>query len=108
MMIHTPTLHGQTILVVDGATLAAAELSNRLTWLGAKVHVASDPVSAARYAECKRFDLALVGFSSCEGSSKLMKTLERRGVPYVSCASSSKLEHVDYSHVFSLELQPAA
>lgn len=86
MTIKLPTLHGQTILIVDGITLAAAELFNRLTGLGAKVHVASNSISAARYVESKRFDFALVGFDTSD--RHLMRTLELRGVPHISCASS--------------------
>lgn len=102
----TLTLIGQSILIVDGVNLSAAELSNRLSALGAKVHVAANPVSAIRFAESKRFDVALVGFGSFENNHLLLKALERRGIPHVTCASSSRREYVDYSHVFSLDLAP--
>jgi DNA-binding NtrC family response regulator len=108
MTLDPLTLHGQTILVVDGCTLAAAELSHRLTGLGAKVCVAANAACAARYVEGKRFDLALVGFGTASMNRPLIKALERRGVPYIHCASTTKLEHVDYAHAFSLALQPAA
>lgn len=108
MTIDLPTLHGQTILIVDGVSLSAAELSNRLSALGAKVHVAANAVCAARFAESKRFDMALIGSSCFENNRVLVKALERRGIPYVTCATSSRLKNSDYSRVFSLRLESAA
>jgi len=107
-MTSPPTLRGFSILIVDGLSLSAAELSNRLTALGAKVHVVPNAASALAFALTKRLDVALIGYRPEESSHELRHRLDECGVPYVQCASAAKQEHLDYQRVFSLALAPAA
>lgn len=100
-------LQGLSILIVDGLSLSAAELS-RLTALGAKVHVVPHAASAVILALPKRLDIALIGYRTEECSAELRRTLEQRGVPFIQCASAGKQDHLDYQRIFSLALAPAA
>lgn len=101
------TLIGQTILIVDGVSVAAAELADRLTTLGAKVHVVANAVCGERFVSSKKFDVALVGYDGADLGRDLFRALEKRGVPYVLCASSSRFGKIPYDRVFSLPLTGA-
>lgn len=101
------TLIGQTILIVDGVSVAAAELADRLTTLGAKVHVVANAACGARFVAAKKFDIALIGYDHAELERGLFRELEKRHVPYVLCASTSKFGTIPYERVFSLPLTGA-
>lgn len=101
------TLVGQTILIVDGVSVAAAELADRLTALGAKVHVVGNAISGERFVSAKKFDVALLGYDGADIGRDLFRALEKRGVPYVQCASTSKVGKIPYDRIFSLPLTGA-
>jgi PleD family two-component response regulator len=106
-MTSSRSLSGQSILIVDGQSLSAADISNRLVALGAKVHVVPNAASAMAMARAKRLDVALIGYRPEECSGDLKRTLDQYGVPYIMCASAVKQDHLDYQKVFSLALEPA-
>jgi hypothetical protein len=45
-MTSPPSLSGHNILIVDGQSLSAADMSNRLVAMGAKVHVVPNAPSS--------------------------------------------------------------
>jgi hypothetical protein len=107
-MTSPPSLSGHNILIVDGQSLSAADMSNRLVAMGAKVHVVPNAKCAIVMARAKRLDVALIGFRPQESSPELKHTLDLYGVPYIVCASASKQDHLNYEKVFSLTLPAAA
>lgn len=107
-MTTPPSLSGYSVLIVDARSLSAAEMSNRLVALGAKVHVVSNAASAIAITRAKRLDVALLGFRPQECTAALKRTLDQYGVPYILCASAISQDHLDYQKVFSLALTPAA
>lgn len=107
-MANSPSLQDYSVLIVDGVSLSAADMSNRLSALGAKVHVVANSASAILLARTKRLNVAMIGFKHQEGISALKRALHERGVPCIICAAPRKAEHVDYERVFSLALAPVA
>lgn len=107
-MANAPSLRDCSVLIVDGVSLSAADMSNRLSAMGARVHVVTNTASAMLLARTKRLSVAMIGFRHHEGTAALKRTLDEYGVPYIICAAPRKAEHVDYERVFSLALAPAA
>jgi PleD family two-component response regulator len=107
-MTNPQSLTGCSVLIVDGRSLSAADMSNRLTALGAKVHVVPNAQCAMAFTRTKRLDIALIGYRPEECSTELKRSLDLHGVPYIMCASATKQDHLDYQKVFSLALEHAA
>jgi PleD family two-component response regulator len=102
-------LEGYSVLIVDGRSLSAADISNRLSSLGAKVHVVSNPKCAQAVVRCMRLDVALIGHHYLDCPKELKCTLDERGVPYITTATTSKSRSTrHYDKLFSLALQPTA
>ena len=105
----TPPLHGYSVLIVDGRSLSAADISTRLTKLGAKVHVVANPTSAQAVVRAKRLNVALIGHHFRDCPRELKRALDEHGVPYITTATSSKADSVpQYDRLFSLALESAA
>ena len=105
----TPLLHGYSVLIVDGQSLSAADISTRLSNLGAKVHVVANPKSAEAVVRAKRLDVALIGHHFKDCPRELKRALDEHGVPYITTATSSKAGSVrHYDRLFSLALKSAA
>jgi CheY-like chemotaxis protein len=62
--MNKPLLNGYSVLIVDGQSLSAADISARLSNLGAKVHVVANPKSAEAVVCAKRLDVALTAITS--------------------------------------------
>lgn len=103
-----PNLSGLSVLIVDGQSLSAAEMSNRLTSHGARVHVVPNAAAAMLVTRAKRLDIAMIGFRIDGDTGALKRMLDEYGVPYVMCASATRADHVDYDRVFGLPLPSAA
>lgn len=103
-----PPLTGLSVLIVDGSSLSAADMFNRLTSLGARVHVVPNAASAMVMTRAKRLDVAMIGYRPEDNSAALKRTLDEYGVPYITCAAADKKDHLDYEKVFSLTLRTAA
>lgn len=76
------SLKGSAVLIVDGGSLSAADLSNRFSALGAKVHVMENAASAVALTRAKRLDVALI---SIEHEPILKSALQEQGVPCIVC-----------------------
>lgn len=100
-MTKDPCLDGWSVLIVDGESLSAAELSERLAGLGAKVHVVANVAAAASVVRSKRLNVALLASSSEECTQDLVRSLDLYGVPYIRCARRIK-EAPDYRQFFNL------
>ena len=105
-----PALHeGDSILIVDGRSLSAADISNRLSALGAKVHVVANPTCAKAVVRSMRLDVALIGHHYHDCPKELKRALEEYGVPFITTATTSKSKSTrHYEKLFSLALQPTA
>ncbi len=104
-MTKQPSLKGYSVLIVDGASLAAADMFGRLSALGAKVHVVANAASAITLIRAKRLDVAMIGYP--ESTRALTRALAEWGVPYIVCNSAEKFG-VAYETVISAPLAPAA
>lgn len=97
-------LAGTAILIVDGQSLAAADISERLLTLGARVHVVSGATRAMAVVRAKRLDMALIGPAPEDAPAALKRTLDEYAVPYVITATSRTSEP-NYERIFSLSLR---
>jgi CheY-like chemotaxis protein len=93
-------LEGLSILIVDGQSLSAADISSRLSALGARVHVVTTAARAAAVVRAKRLDVALIGHGSEDAPLSLQKTLDQYGVPYVITATASQSHTGQYERIF--------
>lgn len=103
-----PSLKGLSVLIVDGHSLSAAEISGRLIALGARVHVVASAAAAILFARAKRLDVAMLGSRAEAGSVSLRRTLDEQGVPYIHCDPQQMNDCRMYDRVFSLALPAAA
>lgn len=91
MRDHSTSLAGYTVLIVTGDYFSSAELSVRLSALGACVLVVENARRAAAITATTRLDMAFIGFDTGEGRENLRHTLDLHGVPYIVTASSRGL-----------------
>ena len=99
------SLHGMSILIVDGQSLAAADISGRLSALGARVHVVPNAARAGTILRAKRIDVAFIGHNAEDAPLSLRKALDQHGVPYVITATASHPHTGQYERIFSLALE---
>lgn len=88
-MNNPASLKGYAVLIVDGGSRSAADLSNRFSALGAKVHVMDNTASALTLTHSKRLDVALISF---EREPILKRALQAQGVR-ISYVASRALPH---------------
>lgn len=93
-------LLGCSVLIVDGVSLSAAELSQRLSALGAKVHVIPNAERAAALVRVKRLDIALIGHHVEDMPLALTKVLDEYGVPYIITATNFEHQSIGYEQFF--------
>ena len=102
-------LEGYSVLIVDGRSLSAADISTRLSSLGAKVHVVANPKCAQVVVRSTRLNVALIGHHYHDCPKELKCALEECGVPYITTATTSKSKSTrHYEKLFSLALPPTA
>jgi DNA-binding response OmpR family regulator len=84
-------LTGYSILIIEGDSHSAADMSDRLVALGAKVQVASDLSSGEILIRNMRWDMVLVGVNASPEPSK--GTLDRYGLPRIQFATAAATVH---------------
>ncbi len=99
---------GLSVLIVDGRSLSAADMSNRLTSLGARVHVVNNTAAAIMMTRAKKLDAAIIGHQTEDNSKALRKALDEYEVPYIRCVSPQGEDHLNYEKIFSLAVHLAA
>jgi DNA-binding NtrC family response regulator len=86
-MINSLSLSNSTVIIVDGYSLSASVLADRIRLLGANVHVVTSAAAAGTLVRNKKIDVVFVGYRLADGAHGLTKMLDQYGVPYITCAT---------------------
>lgn len=85
-------IRGKRVLLVQGSSLASAELFDALCEAGAKPYPTSSVINAYNLIDRIRFDGTLIDQGLHNEAFDLCADLQERGVPYVSCAAPHRLQ----------------
>lgn len=85
-------IRGKRVLLVQGSSLASAELFDALYEAGAKPYPTSNILNAYSLIDRIRFDGALIDRGLHNEAFDLCADLQDRGIPYVSCAGPHRLQ----------------
>lgn len=85
-------IRGKRVLLIQGSSLASAELFDALCEAGAKPYPTSNILNAYSLIDRIRFDGALIDRGLHNEAFDLCADLQDRGIPYVSCAGPHRLQ----------------
>jgi len=92
-MINSLSLSSSTVVIVDGYSLSASVLADRIRMLGAKVHVVTSAAAAGMLIRNKKVDVVFVGYRLADGVHRLTRMLDQYGVPYITCGTPTDEGH---------------
>jgi hypothetical protein len=85
-------LTGKKILIVQGSSLAGAELEAAFAHAGARVYLTANIISAFSLLERIRFDGAVVDQGLHNAAFELCSELQELGTPCICCATPHQLQ----------------
>jgi DNA-binding NtrC family response regulator len=90
-MLNSLALSCSTVVIVDGYSLSASVLADRIRMLGAKVHVVNSAAAAGMLVRNKKIDVVFIGYRLADGAFGLTKMLDQYGVPYITCGTPTDM-----------------